>query len=146
MEKLLFSKDEEKCPYRAEFKPIENYSEVISDFEQIYERHGSESLFSISGLDEIILIAETSAFNFIIEDVFDPREYYDDYVAKMDEVKGILKKNNVSALGTEVILSMISEEDFSMDQLINKIALPGQNITIQITDITYGNTEYTLDT
>ena len=71
MVKLLFSQDEDKCPYRAKFKPIENYSEVISDFEQIYERHGSESLFSISGLDEIILIAETSAFNFIIEDVSD---------------------------------------------------------------------------
>ena len=41
---------------------------------------------------------------------------------------------------------MISEEDFSLDQLINKIALPDQTITIQISDLTYGNTEYTIDT
>lgn len=146
MEKLLFSKDEDKCPYRAEFKPIENYSEVISDFEQMYESHGPESLFQISGIDEIVLIAETSALNFIIDDVFDPIEYYDDYSAKISEVKGILNKNNVSALGIEVISSMISEEDFSLDQLINKIALPDQTITIQISDLTYGNTEYTIDT
>ena len=45
MEKLLFSRDEDKCPYRAEFKPIENYLEVISDFEQMYESHSPGSLF-----------------------------------------------------------------------------------------------------
>jgi hypothetical protein len=146
MEKLLFSRDEDKCPYRAEFKPIEKYSEVISDFEQMYESHGPGSLFQISGIDKIVLIAETSALNFIIDDVFDPSEYYDDYSAKISEVKGILNKNNVSALGIEVISSMISEEDFSLDQLINKIALPNQTITIQISDLTYGNTEYTIDT
>ena len=153
MKKFLVSMDEDKCPYRAQFKPIENYSEVISDFEQMYESGtnsslfiDSESLFSISDLGEIVLIAETSAFNFVIDDVFDPREYYDDYAVKMDEVKDVLKKNNISDLSIEVILGMISEEDFSLDKLIEKIALPGQSITIQITDLNYGNTEYTLDT
>ena len=146
MQKLLFSADEDKCPYRAQFFPIANFAKVIAEFEQIYESHSSNNLFAIAGKEEITLIAETSAFNFLIEGVFDPREWYDDYESKINEVQNTLEKYNLSVLCRDIICTMIIEEDYSLDQLIQKIALPGQTITIQITDLAFGNTEYSIST
>jgi|UniRef100_UPI004049480F hypothetical protein len=147
MEKCLFSKESDDAisEFRASnFRPIPDYKAVISDFDKMYESYQNlPVLFTVIGSDEIVLIAEVSQLNFIIDGVFDSWEVYGDvFELKIEEVKDYLKNNDISELSVNIICEMIKNESYSLDVLVQMIALPGQTITIQNSNITYGNTEF----
>ena len=147
MEKCLFSKESDDAisEFRASnFRPIPDYKAVISDFDKMYESYQNlPVLFTVIGSDEIVLIAEVSQLNFIIDGVFDSWEVYGDvFELKIEEVKDYLKNNYISELSVNIICEMIKNESYSLDVLVQMIALPGQTITIQNSNITYGNTEF----
>ena len=147
MEKCLFSKESDDAisQFRASnFKPVPNFRAVISDFDKMYESYQNlPVLFTVIGSDEIVLIAEVSQLNFIIDGVFDSWEVYGDvFELKIEEVKDYLKNNDISELSVNIICEMIKNESYSLDVLVQMIAQPGQTINIQNSNIAYGNTEF----
>jgi hypothetical protein len=146
MEKCLFSKESDDAisQFRASnFKPVPDFKAVISDFDKMYESYqNSPVLFTVIGTDEIVLIAEVSQLNFLIEGVFDSWELYEDMNAKIEEVRNYLKNNDISELSANIICEMIKNESFTLDVLVQMIAHPGQTINIQNSNIAYGNTEF----
>ncbi len=150
MDKCLFSLDVEESVslFRAsEFKPVSEFRNVISDFDKMYESYqNSSALFTVIGSEEIVLIAETSGLNFAIDGIYEKSEFYDDVNLKIEEVKSYLMRNNISELTIDILCTMIINEDFNLNILVEKIAQPGQTIKIQITNITYGNTEFEINT
>ena len=147
MEKCLFSKESDDAisQFRASnFKPVPNFRAVISDFDKMYESYQNlPVLFTVIGSDEIVLIAEVSQLNFIIDGIFDPWEVYGDvFELKIEEVKDYLKNNDISELSVNIICEMIKNESYSLDVLVQMIAQPGQTINIQNSNIAYGNTEF----
>jgi hypothetical protein len=146
MEKCLFSKESDDAisQFRASnFKPVPDFKAVISDFDKMYESYqNSPVLFTVIGSDEIVLIAEVSQLNFLIEGVFDSWELYEDMNAKIEEVRNYLKNNDISELSANIICEMIKNESFTLDVLVQMIAHPGQTINIQNSNIAYGNTEF----
>jgi hypothetical protein len=150
MDKCIFSLDgAESVSYfrSSEFKTIADYRDVISDFDKMYQSYqNSSKLFTIIGSDEIILIAETSGLNLIIDGVYDNSEFYDDISAKIEEVKRYLISNNISELSINILCTMIINEDFNLNILVQNIAESGQTIKIQYTNIAYGNTEFEINT
>lgn len=143
-----FESDNAISQFRASnFKPVPEFKSVISDFDNMYESYqNSPSLFTVIGSEELILIAEVSRLNLIIEGVFESWEMYEDIHSKMEELRNHLKKNDVSELSVEIICEMIKNESFTLDVLVRMIAQPGQTINIQYTNITYGNTEFNVVT
>ena len=150
MKKYLFSaeSDDAISQFRASnFTPVPEFRSVISDFDKMYESYQNSSvLFTVIGSDEIVLIAEVSQLNFIIEDVFDSWEVYEDMNAKIEEIKNYLKNNDISEFSFNILCEMIKNESFTLDVLVQMIAQPGQTITIQNTNIAYGNTEFEITT
>lgn len=146
MEKCLFSKESDDAisQFRASnFKPVPDFRAVISDFDKMYESYQNlPVLFTVIGGDEIVLIAEVSELNFIIDGIFDPREVYGDLNTKIEEVRDYLKNNDISELSANIICEMIKNESYSLDVLVQIIAQPGQTINIQNSNIAYGNTEF----
>jgi hypothetical protein len=146
MEKCLFSKESDDAisQFRASnFKPVPDFKAVISDFDKMYESYQNlPVLFTVIGSDEIVLIAEVSQLNFIIDGVFDSWELYEDMNAKIEEVRNYLQNNDISELSANIICEMIKNESFTLDVLVQMIAQPGQTIKIQYTNIAYGNTEF----
>lgn len=146
MEKCLFSKESDDAisQFRASnFKPVPDFRAVISDFDKMYESYQNlPVLFTVIGSDEIVLIAEVSQLNFIIDGVFDSWELYEDMNAKIEEVRNYLKNNDISELSLNIICEMIKNESYSLDVLVQMIAQPGQTINIQNSNIAYGNTEF----
>jgi hypothetical protein len=106
----------------------------------------SSTLFTVIGSDEIILIAETSGLNIIIDGIYDNSEFYDDLSAKIEEVKRYLISNNISELTVDILCTMVINEDFNLNILVQKIAESGQTIKIQYTNIAFGNTEFEINT
>jgi hypothetical protein len=146
MEKCLFSKESDDAisEFRASnFRPISDYKAVISDFDKMYESYQNlPVLFTVIGSDEIVLIAEVSQLNFIVDGVFDAWEVYEDMNTKIEEVRTYLKDNDISELSAKILCEMIKNESFTLDVLVQMIAQPGQTITIQNSNIAYGNTEF----
>jgi hypothetical protein len=146
MEKCLFSKESDDAisEFRASnFRPISDYKAVISDFDKMYESYQNlPVLFTVIGSDEIVLIAEVSQLNFIIDGVFDAWEVYEDMNTKIEEVRTYLKDNDISELSANILCEMIKNESFTLDVLVQMIAHPGQTINIQNSNIAYGNTEF----
>lgn len=146
MEKCLFSleSDDAISQFRASnFKPVPDFRAVISDFDKMYKSYQNlPVLFTVIGGDEIVLIAEVSELNFIIDGIFDPREVYGDLNTKIEEVRDYLKNNDISELSANIICEMIKNESYSLDVLVQIIAQPGQTINIQNSNIAYGNTEF----
>jgi hypothetical protein len=146
MEKCLFSKESDDAisQFRASnFKPVPDFKVVISDFDKMYESYQNlPVLFTVIGSDEIVLIAEVSQLNFIIDGVFDAWEVYEDMNTKIEEVRDYLKNNDISELSANIICEMIKNETYSLDVLVQMIAQPGQTINIQNSNIAYGNTEF----
>jgi hypothetical protein len=61
---------------------------------------------------------------------------------KIEEVRTYLKDNDISELSAKILCEMIKNESFTLDVLVQMIAQPGQTITIQNSNIAYGNTEF----
>jgi|688.fasta_scaffold750955_1 hypothetical protein len=150
MDKCLFSLDQAESVslFRAsEFKTVAEFRNVISDFDKMYESYqNSSALFTVIGSEEIVLIAETSGLNIKIEGIYDNSEFYDDINVKIEEVKTYLIRNQISELTIDILYTMIINEDFNLNILVEKIAQSGQSIKIQYTNIAFGNSEFEINT
>jgi len=82
----------------------------------------------------------------IIDGAYDNSEFYDDLSVKIEEVKSYLTSNNISDLSVDILCTMIINEDFNLNILVQKIAESGQTIKIQYTNVAYGNTEFEINT
>ena len=67
-------------------------------------------------------------------------------IVKIEEVKSYLTSNNISDLSVDILCTMIINEDFNLNILVQKIAESGQTIKIQYTNVAYGNTEFEINT
>ena len=144
MEKILYNALEEGGVYQmrtSEFKPIENYKQVLQDFDKMYVSYqNSPSLFTVFGDENIVVLADTHQLALIVEGVD-----FSDY-EKMEENVGQLKShldaNEISSDSTGILTGMIENEDLTVSSIIAKIAQSNQTITIECTDTLYGNNEY----
>ena len=137
MEKYLFNGLEDSGTYQlrtTEFIPIKGFEEVVSDFNKLYEGFDSSSeLFNIVEGQKIKIIADTYTLTFYNEEID---------IYNLQEVKSELQKNQISDKTIEIILAMVENEDFSVSNIILRIAMKGQIINIQLTDTLYGNSEF----
>jgi hypothetical protein len=121
------------------FKPINNYQEILNEFESCYEpfpdKPQGDKLFWLAheSNDGIILVVNESIMSHTFMDEAD-----------LDGMTHFMKSNGNSEAAIEFMTNHV-EELYAAD-FIELLALPGQTITIQITDLEYGNTESEMNT
>jgi hypothetical protein len=121
------------------FKPINNYQEILNEFESCYEpfpdKPQGDKLFWLAheSNDGIILVVNESIMSHTFMDEAD-----------LDGMTNFMKSNGNSEAAIEFMTNHV-EELYAAD-FIELLALPGQTITIQITDLEYGNTESEMNT
>ena len=134
MEKFLNSGMEEGGVYQtrsSEFTPIDNYKTILEEVENVYNSISGSPLFTVHEGEKITIVANDCR----LSHGFD----YD-----MDAMLTFLKGNGNS----EWMINFCSEkmEEMYVSDIIEKIAQPGQTISIQLTDTLYGNSEFELTT
>jgi len=121
------------------FKPVSNYQEILNEFENCYvaddDKPQGDKLFWLASEsnDGIILV---------VNDCIMSHTFMDD--ADLEGMTNFMKSNGNSEAAIEFMTNHV-EELYAAD-FIAFLALPGQTITIQITDLEYGNTESELTT
>ena len=121
------------------FKPVSNYQEILNEFENCYVAEDGKPqgnlLFSLASEsdDGIILVVNESLMS---------HTYMDD--ADLEGMTNFMKSNGNSDSAIEFMTNHV-EELYAAD-FIAFLALPGQTITIQITDLEFGNNEYEMTT
>ena len=121
------------------FKPVSNYQEILNEFENIYVAEGGkpqgDKLFSLVSKsdDGIILVVNESLMS---------HTFMDD--ADLEGMSNFMKSNGNSDAAIQFMTNHV-EELYAAD-FIAFLALPGQTIAIQITDLEFGNTEYEMTT
>jgi hypothetical protein len=121
------------------FKPINNYQEILNEFESCYEpfpdKPQGDKLFWLAheSNDGIILVVNESIMSHTFMDEAD-----------LEGMTNFMKSNGNSEAAIEFMTNHV-EELYAAD-FIGLLALPGQTITIQITDLEYGNTESEMNT
>ena len=119
-----------------EFEPIENYKEIIAEFEESYDFESlgiSRYLIDCSGSGTIVMVINDCIMS----------NYFDDE-SDLEGITDYLKQNGNSQWMIN-FMSEHSEELYATD-IIRALAKPGQKITIQTTDLEYGNTEFEINT
>ena len=119
-----------------EFEPIENYKEIIAEFEESYDFESlgiSRYLIDYSGSGTIVMVINDCIMSNYFEDESD-----------IEGIIGYLKQNGNSQWMIN-FMSEHSEELYATD-IIRALAKPGQKITIQTTDLGHGNTEFEINT
>ena len=121
------------------FKPINNYQEILNEFESCYEpfndKQQGDKLFWLAheSNDGIILV---------VNDCIMSHTFMDE--ADLDGMTNFMKSNGNSEAAIEFMTNHV-EELYAAD-FIKLLALPEQTITIHITDLEYGNTESEMNT
>jgi hypothetical protein len=121
------------------FKPVSYYKEILNEFENCYASEDGkpqrDKLFSLASKsdDGIILVINESMMS---------HTFMDD--ADIEAMTNFMKSNGNSDAAIEFMTNHV-EELYAAD-FIAFLALPGQTITIQITDLEFGNTEYEMTT
>ena len=120
------------------FNPVSNYQEILNEFENSYDPSAlgtSDKLFWLASEsnDGIILV---------VNDCIMSHTFMDE--ADLDGMIEFMKSNGNSEAAIEFMTNHV-EELYAAD-FIKLLALPGQTITIQITDLEYGNTESEMNT
>jgi hypothetical protein len=121
------------------FKPVSYYQEILNEFENCYASEDGkpqgDKLFSLVSKsdDGIILVINESMMS---------HTFMDD--ADLEAMTNFMKSNGNSDAAIEFMTSNV-EELYAAD-FIEFLALPGQTISIQITDLEFGNTEYEMTT
>jgi hypothetical protein len=121
------------------FKPVSNYQEILNEFENCYvaddDKPQGDKLFWLASEsnDGIILV---------VNDCIMSHTYMDD--ADLEGMTNFMKSNGNSEAAIEFMTNHV-EELYAAD-FIAFLAMPGQTITIQITDLEAGNTEYEMTT
>ena len=144
MDKILYNALEEGGVYQmrtSEFKPVQNYLQVLQDFDRIYESYqNSPTLFTVLGDENILVIADTHKLTLVVEgiDFFDYEKIEENLVQLKNQLEAIEISNECS----EILIEMIQNEDLTVSSIISKIAQPNQTIKIECTDTLYGNGDY----
>ena len=121
------------------FKPVSNYQDILNEFENCYlsedgKPQGNLLFFLASeSEDGIILVVNESIMS---------HTYMDD--ADLEGMTNFMKSNGNSEAAIEFMTNHV-EELYAAD-FIEFLAMPGQTITIQITDLEFGNNEYEITT
>lgn len=121
------------------FKPVSNYQEILNEFENCYvaddDKPQGDKLFWLASEsnDGIILV---------VNDCIMSHTFMDE--ADLEGMTNFMKSNGNSEAAIEFMTNHV-EELYAAD-FIAFLALPGQTITIQITDLEFGNTEYEMTT
>ena len=121
------------------FKPVSNYQEILNEFENCYvaddDKPQGDKLFWLASEsnDGIILV---------VNDCIMSHTFMDE--ADLEGMTNFMKSNGNSEAAIEFMTNHV-EELYAAD-FISFLALPGQTITIQITDLEFGNTEYEMTT
>jgi len=121
------------------FKPISNYQELLNEFENCYAAEDGKP----QG-DKLFLLASESNDGIIL--VVNDCIMSHDFMLDVDQegMTNFMKSNGNSEAAIEFMTSHV-EELYAAD-FIKLLALPGQTITIQITDLEFGNTEHEMTT
>ena len=121
------------------FKPVSNYQEILNEFENCYvaddDKPQGDKLFWLASEsnDGIILV---------VNDCIMSHTFMDE--ADLEGMTNFMKSNGNSEAAIEFMTNHV-EELYAAD-FISFLALPGQTITIQITDLEFGNTEHEMTT
>ena len=121
------------------FKPISNYQELLNEFENCYAAEDGKP----QG-DKLFLLASESNDGIIL--VVNDCIMSHDFMLDVDQegMTNFMKSNGNSEAAIEFMTSHV-EELYAAD-FIKLLAIPGQTITIQITDLELGNTEFEMAT
>ena len=120
------------------FKPVSNYQDILNEFENCYDA-------SVLGIADKLfwLVSESNdGIILVVNDCIMANNYKDD-----EDSEGMINfmKTNGNSDAMIEFMTNHQEELYAAD-IIEFLALPGQTITIQITDLEAGNTEYEMTT
>jgi hypothetical protein len=121
------------------FKPVSNYQEILNEFENCYvaedgKPQGDKLFWLVSKSNDGIIL--------VVNDCIMANNYKDD-----EDSEGIINFMKSNGNSDAIIEFMTNhQEELCAADLIEFLALPGQTITIQITDLEAGNTEYEMTT
>lgn len=119
----------------SEFEPIENYKEIIAEFEESYD-------FSTLGMSSYLITCygpgASGKIVLVINDCMMSNYFEDPY--NEDEVKDYLKENGNSQWMIDFMLAWPA--DLNATSIIKALAKPGQTLKIQITELGYSNNEF----
>lgn len=120
------------------FKPVHNYKELISEFESCYDSS------ALGTADKLFwLISESSdGIIIVVNDCIMSHQFMLD--ADLDGMIDFMKANGNSESMINFMTNHV-EELYAAD-IIGYLALPGQTIKIQITDLEAGNSECEINT
>lgn len=120
------------------FKPVANYQDILGEFENSYDPS------ALGTADKLFWLASESNDGIIlfVNDCIMSHTFMDE--ADLDGMIEFMKSNGNSEAAIEFMTNHV-EELYAAD-FIGLLALPGQTITIQITDLEYGNTESEMNT
>jgi hypothetical protein len=125
----------------SEFKPVQNYQQILQDFDKLYESYqNSPTLFTVFGEDEIVVLADTHQLSVVMHGI--DFSDYDKMEENLAELKNHLNANGISAECSQILNGMIENEDLTVSAIISNIAQTNQIIKIECTDTLYGNSEY----
>ena len=121
------------------FKPVSNYQEILNEFENCYvaedgKPQGDKLFWLASESNDGIIL--------VVNDCIMSHTFMDD--ADLEGMTNFMKSNGNSDAAIQFMTNHV-EELYAAD-FIAFLALPGQTITIQITDLEFGNTEYEMTT
>ena len=121
------------------FKPVSNYQEILNEFENCYEAEDDKP----QG-DKLFWLASESndGIILVVNDCIMSHTFMDD--ADLEGMTNFMKSNQNSETAIQFMTNHV-EELYAAD-FIAFLAMPGQTITIQITDLEFGNTEHELTT
>ena len=120
------------------FKPVANYQDILTEFENSYDP-------SVLGTADKLfwLVSESSdGIVLVVNDHLMSHSYMDD--ADLDGMIDFMKSNGNSE--TMVEFMKLHVEELCAGDIIELIAQPGQNITVQIYDAEFGTEEYEMNT
>ena len=142
MNKCLFNAAEDGGTYQlrtSTFKALPFFQQVINDFDMLYESYqDSSSLFTLSGSEELVLVADCFLLDLAMDNLL---EFEDE-----DPIERI-NSMSIHQVTKEILCSAIeNESSINVSDVIAKLAQPNQEITIQLTDTLYGNSEFLLST
>ena len=121
------------------FKPVSNYQEILNEFENCYvaddgKPQGDKLFWLASESNDGIIL--------VVNDCIMSHTFMDE--ADLEGITNFMKSNGNSEAAIEFMTNHV-EELYAAD-FIAFLALPGQTITIQITDLEFGNTEHEMTT
>jgi uncharacterized protein (UPF0254 family) len=142
MNKYLFNAAEDGGTYQLRtntFKVLPFFQQVLNDFDMLYDSYqDSSSLFTLSGSEEIVLVADCFLLDLAIDNLL---EFEDE-----DPIEHI-NSMSIHQVTKEILcIAIENESSINVSDVIAKLAQPNQEITIQLTDTLYGNSEFLLST